>query len=267
MRPSSVHISLCRSKHGFHIVWLESEPETHSKDISIDPRPDYWDNQASGQQLYTRNPPSPSLSSHLSASMCRSLDSRSRSFLPRNQLPTLTQPSVVVARNHQPTLPQNDLDSLSVHIFKGLLRTLAVLILLDKLACISTFVSEGFTDSSLPIRDSHFQKGQEPTLETLRRCFKNWTKKEIDTFMETQWAVLSPFFKKSVNDVSLYDFDSDTILPFTEDEHDGTPNRRAGGYGVVRRVKIHRSHHDFDQDPVRSRHPIPQYELNITDYS
>ena len=254
MGPSNVHISLCRSRQGFHIVWLESELEAHSIDASIDPRPGYSYDQASGQQLYNQNPPAPSFSNHLSAKMCRSLDSRSRLFLPRNQLPTLVRSSAVATQCHKATLPGYDPDNLGVHIFGSLLRTLAVLILLDKLACISTFVSEGFTDSWLPVRDSYFQKGQEPTL---RRCFKNWTKEDIDTFMDTQWTVLSPFFEKSANDVSLYDFDSDTILPFTEDEHDGTPNRRAGGYGDVRRVRIHSSHHDFDQDQVRSRHPFP----------
>lgn len=245
-------ISLYRSIEGFQITWVVSEPELHSNDGTSGASS--HNNQASGSRLCTQAP-SPSLnhhhtiltslSSYLSMKMCRSIDSRSRSFLPRSQLATLAE---------------------SFQIFEGARRTLAVLILLDKLAYVTVFISEGFKDSWLPVRKIDFQedrpcftKRTNSTIMAFKRCFKDWAAKDIEAFMETQWMALSPFFEKSANDISLYDFDSDAILPFMEDELDGTSPRRAGGYGIVRRVKIHSSHHDFDQEQVCYRKLIHFY--------
>ena len=230
---------------GVQVAWITSESEPTSDHLRSGWRPGsvhqrVGHDQASSQRLCGQAPASSlihhsvllaSLSTHLSTATCKSLDSRS--FLPRSQLATIIE---------------------SFQIPKDVPRTLMILILLDKQAYIIGLLSRGFADSCLPIRGNDIleekmpgMKREDSTSTVLSRCFKNWATKDMKAFMNAQWMVLSPFFAKSADDISLYDFDSDAILPFMEDE---PAMERAGGYGVVRRVKIHSSHHDFEQKTV-----------------
>ncbi|KAI1377122.1 hypothetical protein F4677DRAFT_454241 [Hypoxylon crocopeplum] len=213
--------------------------------------------------------PSP-LSVHLSMAMIRAHDSETRYFLPRNELHALA-PSTVKdeLRRAIPTLPEPILDNYTTQIIgvefgdandKGclqktrLLRTFAILVLLNKVETIPSFISEGFTDSLLPIdqtlllSESTFQLCSPPLVTLLRRCFNNWTTPNIDAFVETQWAVVSPFFSRSTGDVPLYDFKARTILPIYVDNTIAKPYVKVGGYSNVRRVKIHPWHHDFERN-------------------
>ncbi|KAI0139620.1 hypothetical protein F4776DRAFT_597067 [Hypoxylon sp. NC0597] len=217
--------------------------------------------------------PSPLLTQFTMA-MCRTLDSRP--FLPQDQLNSLTPASVKEElKRALPNLPDSVLDNYTTRITgmlttnnatnygcsreplllgehrvpkQRLVRTFAVLVLLDKVKSIPSFISEGFTDSLLPIDHAHFRgepQSSLPSLVLLKRCFNNWTMADIAAFIKTQWGVLSPYLNKSKGDVSLYDFSAQTILPIFDSDTISNPCINVGGYSIVRKVKIHPGHHDF----------------------
>ncbi|KAI2607929.1 hypothetical protein GGR54DRAFT_652019 [Hypoxylon sp. NC1633] len=222
---------------------------------------------------FSNNPPGTlnTLSRHLSMVLVKAGGSKSRSFLPLDQLHALT-PSMVKEelRRSMPTLPEYDLDDYTTQIFgvalgdatdkdylqkPRLLRTFTILVLLDKVETIPSFISGGFADSLLPIDRAHFQgeavaRPSSPSLiALLERCFDNWPLSSIEAFTETQWVVLSPFLAKIDGDVSLYDFEDRTILPILDDGIAVEESFvKIGGNSDVQKVKIHPWHHGFGKD-------------------
>lgn len=227
----------------------------------------------------------PILSTRLTMSMCRSLDSKSRSFLPSNQIDTITPQLVKEELDRaMPTLSESALYNYTAQILgitiddatgRGknsqksslesqvpearLLKTFITLVLIGKVETIPLFIVCGFTDSLLPIGHAHFQDEKAPRpyppslVLLVTRCFDKWKMSSIDAFIETQWVVLSPFLSAPTTDVSLYDFSAQTILPIFDDDAAATPSIKIGGYSTVRKVKIHHRHHDFGDDQVRIR--------------
>ncbi|KAI0095945.1 hypothetical protein F4814DRAFT_435500 [Daldinia grandis] len=222
--------------------------------------------------------PPPLLSTRLTMSMCRSLDSKSRSFLPSNQIDTITPQLVKEELNRaMPTLSESVLynytsqilgitideatgqeknsqeSSLESKILEArLLKTFITLVLIGKVGTIPLFIVCGFTDSLLPIGHAHFQteKASRPrppsqVVLPVTRCFDKWKTSSIDAFIDTQWVVLSPFLSAPTTDVSLYDFSAQTILPIFDDDAATTSSIKLGGYSTVRKVKIHHRHHNF----------------------
>lgn len=227
--------------------------------------------------------PSP-LSGFLTKSMCRALDSKPRSFLPNNQLNALT-PTLVKEelKRALPTLPESVLDSYTTWIFAEravdhecpqlfssmtsssrsryektrLIKTFVILVLLDKVESVPSFISGGFTDSLLPIDHSSLSSESpgwirpSPSKPAFWRCFNNWPSASIKMFMDTQWIVLSPFLNNVNGDVSLYRFNAETILPVLDNDSTTKTAAQIGGYSIVRRVRIHSWHHNFRQGQVR----------------
>ncbi|KAI1654028.1 kinase-like domain-containing protein [Daldinia decipiens] len=221
--------------------------------------------------------PSPLLSTRLTMSMCRSLDSKSRSFLPSNQIDTITPPLVKEELNRaMPTLPESVLHNYTAQILgitiddvagqekdsresslelqvpeARLLKTFITLVLIGKVETIPLFIVCGFTDSLLPIGHAHFQNEKASRYHhsslvlLVTRCFDKWKMSSIDAFIKTQWVVLSPFLSAPTADVSLYDFSAQTILPIFDDDAAATSSIKIGGYSTVRKVKIHHRHRDF----------------------
>ncbi|KAI0835853.1 hypothetical protein F5Y06DRAFT_305787 [Hypoxylon sp. FL0890] len=224
--------------------------------------------------------PSP-LFTRLTMTMCRALDSKSRSFLPQDQLNSLT-PLLVKEelKRALPTLSEAVLGNYTTRIMgvlttndaskreystrkpwslggeavqkPRLLRTFTILVLLNKVESIPSFISGGFTDSLLPIDYALFRgkiRSPPPSLVALlKRCFDNWPMRKIEAFIETQWAVLSPFLNKSNGDVSLYNFCAQTILPIFDGDTTSKPYINIGGYSTVRKIRIDLGHHDFGKD-------------------
>ncbi|KAI0847223.1 hypothetical protein F5Y00DRAFT_242022 [Daldinia vernicosa] len=220
--------------------------------------------------------PSP-LSTQLTMSTCRSLDSKSRSFLPSDKIDTIAPQLVKEELNRaMPTLNESVLHVYTAQILgitiddatgqennskksslqlqgleARLLKTFITLVLIGKVEAIPLFIICGFTDSLLPIGHAHFQneKASRPYPSSLvllvTRCFDKWKISSIDAFIKTQWVVLSPFLSAPTTDVSLYDFSAQTILPIFGDDAAATSSIKIGGYSTVRKVKIHHRHHNF----------------------
>ncbi|XXG99628.1 hypothetical protein Hte_005969 [Hypoxylon texense] len=199
-----------------------------------------------------------------------------RSFLSIDQIEALTPPLVKEElKRCIPTLSEFDLDRYTRYITTEvgteecsahetlteppLPRTFLILVLLNMLDRIPAFISEGFTDSLLPIDHAHFQgevahRRYPPSLAAvLQRCFDGWAMSDIETFISVQWVVLSPFFASNAGDVALYDFDARTIMPFIHDDLTTSSSVDSCGFSEVRKVKIHPSHHNFEENQVRSR--------------
>ncbi|KAI1099824.1 hypothetical protein F4804DRAFT_320795 [Jackrogersella minutella] len=185
--------------------------------------------------------PSP-LFTKLTMTMCRSLDFKYKAFLPQDQLEALTPTSVKEElKRAMPTLSNSTLDN----------YTAKILVLLNRVDTIASFISGGFTDSLLPIDHALFSSQyasrhySDSLLSLLRRCFNNWIMSSIKTFLETQWIVLSPFLSIAAKDVSLFDFDAQVVLPIFNFGSIAAHSFKVGGYSIVQRVKIHSWHHDF----------------------
>ncbi|KAI1204632.1 uncharacterized protein F4807DRAFT_446688 [Annulohypoxylon truncatum] len=207
----------------------------------------------------------------LTKSMCRALDSKSRSFLPQEKLNALTPLSVKEElKRAMPTLPESVLDNYTADILAKhdcdqepthpsrrfhhntrLMKTFVILVLLGRTESIPSFISGGFADSLLPIDYSLFSsenlsRSEHPPLASLlRRCFDKWTLPSIKRFTETQWVVLSPFLGSVKGDISLYSFNDHIVLPIFDFDNITPKSTQTGGYSIVRRVKIHPWHHSF----------------------
>jgi hypothetical protein len=133
---------------------------------------------------------------------------------------------------------------------------LAVLVLIRKVVYIKDFIERDIRDIHLPLRcyknkdkksrnSVCFQKRNDPEVFRLP---KKWSGSDLDSFIDTQYRVLSPFFDMPPDDVHFYKIeDSNIILPFLEWE-----KKTSGGYGTVWKVKIHPAHHNFVGDDVSS---------------
>ncbi|KAI1475305.1 kinase-like protein [Daldinia eschscholtzii] len=196
-------------------------------------------------------------------SMCRSLDAKSRSFLPQSYIDTITPHLVKGELNKaMPTLSESVLDNYTARVLgvasnnatdqerrsyklsleSRLVKTFAILVLIGKVETLPSFLASGFADSLLPIVNAHVQH------ENTWRCFDKWTIPSIEAFIETQWVVLSPFLSAPITDVSLYNFPTQIILPILEDDPATTPPVKFGGYSTVRKIRIHHRHHDFGEN-------------------
>ena len=112
----------------------------------------------------------------------------------------------------------------------SLRKVFAVLTLLDRVGDISHFMSKGIRDTGLPVSG-----------EVLRGIWPEDDLQAPAEFEKTQWRVLAPFFATGSGDspeIYHYPLDDRVILPFYS--HDDTPI--GGGYGTVRKVRIHESH-------------------------
>lgn len=215
------------------------------------------------------------LFNRLHMTMCGVTGFEPRSFLSLDQIEALTPPLVKEElKRCIPTLSEFDLGRYTTLITgiptgdvsarKGqtkppLSKTFSILVLLNMLDSIPAFISEGFTDSFLPIDHVHFRgeaayRLYPPSLTAvLKRCFDGWIMPNIEAFISVQWAVLSPFFASTVGDVALYDFDARTIMPFIYDDLTTSSSVEIGVHGNVRKVKIHPSHHNLEKNQVCSR--------------
>ncbi|KAI0023000.1 kinase-like domain-containing protein [Xylariomycetidae sp. FL0641] len=203
--------------------------------------------------LPTDQPPN-SLPATLQTAMCRSLDPQSRSFLPRNELDQITSSRVrEELRRSVPSLGHLELDFYTTQV--GLDQTVpgcqdlgnaarfpCLLALLVKTDMFSEFIPAGFPYSCLP---THVNASSTKPSDSMVPSFcRNCAQSELDGFLKRQWIALSPFLCHSPQDVSLYDFDSKTIMPFICDAR-ADASTRAGGHSQVVRVRIHPAHHNF----------------------
>lgn len=141
-------------------------------------------------------------------------------------------------------------------------RLFAILVLIEKVHTIQSFIREGLTDRDLPFQVSYTdgrpelrRRSQNPEdLGPLLRCCRNWTQFAIESLDRYQWQTLCPIFSRADRDnsrdaVNFYPLDDQCTLPFTEDDERVSPGT-PGGYSVVWRVVIHPDHHNFTSPQV-----------------
>lgn len=128
------------------------------------------------------------------------------------------------------------------------MRLFAILLLIGKTKWILNFMTESVSDADLPFQSSDI-KTNGNLLATynparIHRFLGKWSSWDIQEFSRFQWTLLAPVFELG-RSPRHYDFQSDRILPFLEDDES---SRKSGGYGLVWRVKIHPGHLRWSED-------------------
>jgi hypothetical protein len=131
----------------------------------------------------------------------------------------------------------------------------AILTLMEKVCLAPAFVDAGIKDIDLPLsrrfyppaKGYKFYSSFEPnkTLEIT----PDWKDHEVDSFINYQDYMLSPFFvlKRTTGIVPLYELDNNAVLPFTQVGNEVSDYHGYHGYhGSVLRVKIHPAHIDTE---------------------
>jgi hypothetical protein len=135
---------------------------------------------------------------------------------------------------------------------KSYRKIFAILVCIEALEKIYSFLDEGVHDGFLPLEKR--KQGDRPAQFDFVRnskplsCFENFGRIKTSHFDFYQWKVHAPIFRKPFQGkVQRLDLEHDAILPFVS-EREVT----GGGYGRIWKVEIHREHHDFDGSEVRT---------------
>jgi hypothetical protein len=127
-------------------------------------------------------------------------------------------------------------------------KLFAILTLIGKCQSILDFMVEGISDIDLPFQLSDI-KSSENLLGShnsarIDRLFTKWSNWDLQELSRFQWSLLAPVLELG-HSSKHYDFHSNSILPFVEDDEG---SRVTGGFSSVRRVKIHPAHHTLNGD-------------------
>ncbi|KAK9773191.1 putative Negative regulator of the PHO system [Seiridium cardinale] len=134
---------------------------------------------------------------------------------------------------------------------EGYKNMFAILVAVDRPISIIDFVDHKLNDGCLPLERSSVNGGTGselrrrgiPDLET--HCFKEWGVFVHDTFDNWQWSTIAPFFAKfERGHMKIYRLSDKDVLPWTK-KYNG---RNYSGFSEVYRVKIHKRHHEFDEE-------------------
>ncbi|KAF2122404.1 hypothetical protein BDV96DRAFT_483175 [Lophiotrema nucula] len=206
-----------------------------------------------------------------------------KGFLPKGQLDLLINKETVfwellknLSSTHRPhhvaELAETVCDEIEVlhngkHKLKSFKKIFALLVITDRTSSISLFIDEDVSDLDLPLA-AYKVKGKK-AIELRRRnssdepydksleCFSHqlWSPIKLQTFEDYQWTMLAPFFYKGIDgDVKHYRLKDQCILPFVRKEEDieDDGDECRGGFGRVFMVRIHKEHHNFDDQQSRN---------------
>ncbi|EQB54133.1 protein kinase [Colletotrichum gloeosporioides Cg-14] len=124
-------------------------------------------------------------------------------------------------------------------------RLFALLIMIEKLESFNDLRNADLCDIDLPL------KGLDDTPKGALRdkeftCFQSWSTFNLRSFEEWQWKLLAPYFwtaEDPKEKVLFYRLAPQTVMPWTEEETAAVEHY--GGQSWVKKVKIHKSHHNF----------------------
>lgn len=195
-----------------------------------------------------------------------------RLFLPDDAFKATLSYDVVLTElsKHLPAIPAQELQQVAAQItaknfqgwlpFSGLLRTFAILVMLDQVDKIIDFLQEGVTDAALPLATIRpMNNGMASSTIDLRRkdapdaqlcCFRSWAQADLEAFEKLQWRFLSPIFSDLAKKQDLVDLEEKTVLPYIESWENKKQDHYKGGNSEVWKVKIHESHHNFRDLPT-----------------
>ncbi|KAM5355081.1 hypothetical protein ACJ41O_001727 [Fusarium nematophilum] len=124
-------------------------------------------------------------------------------------------------------------------------RIFAILVLVEEITRLKEFVDKKIDDSGLPLTFER-KKGRTRKVSCAGHelaqpdgSFAEWPSKTAEKFRLYQQTIHVPFFKLPGHEVSFYDLQQDSTLPFSRYE-----SPQSGGYGSVQKVSIHHAHHD-----------------------
>ncbi|KPM37795.1 hypothetical protein AK830_g8764 [Neonectria ditissima] len=128
---------------------------------------------------------------------------------------------------------------------QGRRRILGALIFMKKSEYIDDFIREGISDDDLPLKrvrglPREFITQTRTSETTNTKLLRQWDRVDVDSFYRYQNYFFVPFFKINPGSLHSYMLAKDTRLPWQEYEH-----KTSGGIGIVHRLQIHKSHHDF----------------------
>jgi hypothetical protein len=138
---------------------------------------------------------------------------------------------------------------------KSYLFVLAMLALLEKVSEIWRFVDDnngGIWDGDLPLQ---LYKGDDGSSELWHRsnsqpipCFQQWGDNDHENFDDYQWRLLVPTFALNEDKTIQHrDLEEKEILPWCEEKLQSHSETMSGGYGSVKKVKIHPLCHEFHE--------------------
>lgn len=148
---------------------------------------------------------------------------------------------------------------------RPLRRIFTVLVIMNRLADIKSFIDDSVSDESLPLvrmsetnSRSTFQLGSNRISKRRVQqlaCFANWDAIDIWTFEEWQWTTLSPVLERGRRrDVKHLNLRDELSLPFTTDSrHSSQAHVIEGGFSTVFKVHIHPANHRFHGPEVSCR--------------
>ncbi|KLU82100.1 serine/threonine protein kinase [Magnaporthiopsis poae ATCC 64411] len=144
----------------------------------------------------------------------------------------------------------------------GYLRVFATLMMQSKGNLVRYFIEQGVSDRELPLETpaptvGPARRGKggvglvlpEEPVPRPRGCFR---RHELNMFVSTQWRFVLPYFAPSISgDAAHYDLPPDAILPWVaiKSGSAGQPTlkeeQETGGYGILKRVRIHPDCHSL----------------------
>lgn len=180
-------------------------------------------------------------------------------FLPLDALCGIIRPVIVrkLLQDAFPKFDANKIDSYAIEILgtpnnnnavPRRRKIFAILTLMAEIRLIQDFVEGEIDDKNLPLQVERNQSHR-PAVRLCSKpdepqgCFDAWKYKHADEFYLYQAAVCTPFFGFPGQEVSYYSFDYKAVLPFVESNQP-----TVGGYGTVRKVKLHHAHHNNNGD-------------------
>ncbi|KAJ4396583.1 hypothetical protein N0V93_000804 [Gnomoniopsis smithogilvyi] len=204
---------------------------------------------------------SSSLKDRLNAALTRG--DGGRLFVPDNALKTILSSRNVLQelqKHYLSELSAIDLQELAGQIStnvshqaaigSSLLRTFAILLLVDRAHDIHSFRQEGLSDMTLPLTKAKAANGEgfelrrEDAPGVHLGCFDGWSQHDIEAFEKLQWRVVVPVFSDTPKQQFL-DLEDQAVLPYIESWENKEHDHFKGGNSEVWKVKIHDAHHTF----------------------
>lgn len=124
-------------------------------------------------------------------------------------------------------------------------KIFAILLLVEKVEAITTFIAEGVDDNSLPICfkprwDGDAKLHSERPLDRAYPSLYGLDQGAAASFVEWQWAFLTPVFSAPnprTSEAAFHGFHENTVLPIIRAEY-----FHSGAFGTVYRVEIHQDY-------------------------
>ncbi|KAK1637533.1 kinase-like domain-containing protein [Colletotrichum phormii] len=144
-------------------------------------------------------------------------------------------------------------------------RIAATLVFMQQTSHIEDFIQENIFDHHLPLCSEMKSKKDFRTLGDDRvntTLFQNWERVHIDLFYVYQKIIFVPFLSMGNETLCSYVFDGDVRLPWDKFEQNAV-----GGHGIIYRLEIHQSHHDYKGNNTPGRPPcFAVKEINGADH-